>query len=129
MLRGSTTIVTVSFEYLPRLHYLNYPDLLPCWPRSSVGRASEDLIRRSWVQTPRGFKPHRGHIFFKGRYPGDLVYRQYCLLPAPYSCLNIYHFYFTGATRFHYYKYFGVAFSYYTYILDTYTVNLTFLIL
>ena len=52
MLRGSTTIITISFEYLPRLHYLNYPDLHPCWPRSSVGRASEDLIRRSWVQTP-----------------------------------------------------------------------------
>ena len=43
--------------------------------------------------------------FNKGRYPGDLVYRQYCLLPAPYSCLNIYHFYFTGATRFHYCNY------------------------
>ena len=52
MLRGSTTIITISVEYLPRLHYLNYPNLLPCWPRSSVSRASEDLIRRSWVQTP-----------------------------------------------------------------------------
>ena len=36
-------------------HYLNYPDLLPYWPRSSVGRASEDLTRRSWVQTPSNF--------------------------------------------------------------------------
>ena len=25
-------------------HHLHYPDLLPYWPRSSVGRASEDLI-------------------------------------------------------------------------------------
>ena len=24
VLRGSTTIITTSFEYLPRLHYLNY---------------------------------------------------------------------------------------------------------
>ena len=27
-------------------------NLLPYWPRSSVGRALEDLIKRSWVQTP-----------------------------------------------------------------------------
>ena len=34
------------------IHYLNYPDLLSYWPRSSVGRALEVLIQRSWVQTP-----------------------------------------------------------------------------
>ena len=26
------------------IHYLNYPDLLPYWPRSSIGRASAGLI-------------------------------------------------------------------------------------
>ena len=46
--------IPMSFEYIPRIHYLNYPDLLLCWPRSSVGRAPIDLIRRSWVQTPLG---------------------------------------------------------------------------
>ena len=30
----------------------NFFCLLPYWPRGSVGRASEDLIQRSWVQTP-----------------------------------------------------------------------------
>ena len=44
----------MSFEYTPQIRYLNYPDLLPCWPHSSVGRAPVDLIRRSWVQTPLG---------------------------------------------------------------------------
>lgn len=34
------------------IHYLHYHALLAYWPRSSVGRASEDLIWRSWVQTP-----------------------------------------------------------------------------
>lgn len=33
------------------IHYLNYSDLLRYWPRSSVGIASVDLFRRSWVQT------------------------------------------------------------------------------
>ena len=30
----------------------SYHDLLPYWTRNSIGRASEDLIRRSWVETP-----------------------------------------------------------------------------
>lgn len=34
------------------IHYLNYHAVLAYWPRSSVGRPSEDLIWRSWVQTP-----------------------------------------------------------------------------
>ena len=34
------------------IDYLNYPDLLLYWPRSSAGRASVDLFRRSWVETP-----------------------------------------------------------------------------
>ena len=42
------TLVT-SF---PEIHYQYYPDLLPFRARSSVGRASENLIRRSWVQAP-----------------------------------------------------------------------------
>ena len=46
--------IYLSFVYLPRIYYLNYPDQLPCWPRSSVGRAPVDLFRRSWVQTPLG---------------------------------------------------------------------------
>ena len=86
-------------------HYLNYPDLLPYWPRSSVGRASEDLIQRSWVQTPP-----RGHpISFKGVITqGDWVYRRYCLLPAPKTYYNIYISYITSARRFSYYIDFSV---------------------
>ena len=66
--------------------YILYPDLLQCWPRSSVTRASEDLIRRSWVQTPLGpnfLWPVGTPKFPLIRVAGDLVYRQYCLLPAP----------------------------------------------
>ena len=65
---------------LPKSIYYTYRDLLskfprpaPVWPRSSVGRTSEDLIR--------GFKSHRGQVFLiqwepsqklllKGVYPG-----------------------------------------------------------
>jgi len=42
--------------------------------------------------------------FIKGVYPGVLVYRQYCPLPAPYKLIKI-HFYFTGAMRFNHYIY------------------------
>ena len=73
------------------IHYLNYPDLLPYWPRSSVGRALEDLIKRS-NPTEVKFSLTRGdsQISFKGVIPkGDLVYRQYCLLPAPKHILKI----------------------------------------
>ena len=37
--------IPISFEYIPQIHYLNYPDLFSCWPRSSVGRAPVDLFR------------------------------------------------------------------------------------
>ena len=66
------------------IHYLNYDILLPHWPRSSVGIASEDLIRRSWVQTPA-----RSHFLWL-KTQGDLVYRKYCLLPVPKHHKNIY---------------------------------------
>ena len=46
--------IPISFEYIPQIHYLNYPHLVPCWRRTSVGRAPVDLIRRLWVQTPLG---------------------------------------------------------------------------
>ena len=36
--------IPISFEYFPRIHYLNYPDLLPCWPRNSVGKAPVDQM-------------------------------------------------------------------------------------
>ena len=43
-------------------------------------------------------------ISFKGLITkGDLVYRQYCLLPAPKHIKKIKISYFTGATRFPYY--------------------------
>ena len=43
-------------------------------------------------------------ISFKGVIPnGDLVYRQYCLLPAPKHTLKIIISYFPGATRIPYY--------------------------
>ena len=43
-------------------------------------------------------------ISFKRGIPkGDLVYRQYCLLPAPKHILKIIIAYFPGATRFPYY--------------------------
>ena len=43
-------------------------------------------------------------ISVKGVIPkGDLVYRQYCLLPAPKHTLKIIFSYFPGATRFPYY--------------------------
>ena len=54
---GFITLIALSMLalYAPGLlgfthsikHYL-----LPYWPRSSVDRASEDLVRRSWIQTP-----------------------------------------------------------------------------
>ena len=57
----------------------------------------------------------QGQIFFdprglptsfnQGEYPGDLVYRQYCLLPAPKIYQKGYYYCFTGATRFHSYIY------------------------
>ena len=49
--------IPILFEYLPRVYYLNYPEQLPCWPRSSVGRAPVDLIGGRVV------KPHWGQIF------------------------------------------------------------------
>ena len=93
---------------LTAIHYLNYPDLLPYWPRSSVGRALEDLIQRSWVQTPPRSNFHwpvgTPQFPLKGAIPnGDLVYRQYCLLPAPKHTFKIIISYFPGATRFPYY--------------------------
>ena len=70
---------------------LNYPELLPCWPRSSVGRAPVDLFRRSWVQTPLG--PTFLWSVGTSKIPlkrvviqGDLVYRQSI---AYYRHLNI----------------------------------------
>ena len=58
-----------------------------------------------------GFKPHRfsltrgdSQISFKWVIPkGDLVYRQYCLLPVPKHTLKIIISYFLGATWFPYY--------------------------
>ena len=70
------------------IHCLNYPNLLPYWPRCSVGRTLVDLIQRLWVQTP----PRLNFLWLVGTpifpftraiYPGDLVYWQHCLLPAP----------------------------------------------
>ena len=51
---GYTTIYLYHSNIYREIHYLNYPDLLPYWPRSSVSRTPVDLFRRSWVQTPLG---------------------------------------------------------------------------
>ena len=85
--------------------YLNYPDLLPYWPRSSVGTALEDLIQRSWGSNPNEVKfsltSGDSQISFKGVIPNeDLVYRQHCLLAAPKHILKIIIFHFPGDTRF-----------------------------
>ena len=71
----SETEYSIAFEHLPLLATdLNYPELLPQWPLRSVGRASDDLIRRSWVQTPackvKFTLAHKeSQIFFIGQYP------------------------------------------------------------
>ena len=46
VLRGSNNLYICIICTFTATHYLNYLDLLPYWPRSSVGRASIDLIRR-----------------------------------------------------------------------------------
>ena len=89
-------------------HLYTYHDLLsklprstPVWPRSSVGRVSEDLIRRSWVQIPPGSRfSFSGGNPPKTPFKGALAYRQYCLLPAhhntlKYQLITLY----TGAAR------------------------------
>ena len=45
-------VLHVYLYHLYAIHYLNYHNMLSYWPRSSVGRAAEDLIRRSWAQAP-----------------------------------------------------------------------------
>ena len=58
------------------------------------------------IPTEVKFSLARGdsQISFKGLIPkGDLVYRQYCLLPAPKHLLKMIISSFTGATRFPYY--------------------------
>ena len=80
----NTTCISVSFVR----DYLNYRNMRSYWPRSSVGRAAEDLIWRSWAQAP----PRSSFLRPVGtpKFPvkrvitlGNLVYRQYCLLSAP----------------------------------------------
>ena len=74
-------------------HFLFFTTSRTYWRRSSVGRASEDLIQRSWVQTPprSNFFLGRGDskISFKRVTTlGDVVYQQYCLLPTPKHIKN-----------------------------------------
>ena len=64
--------------------YLNYPDLLPYWPRNSVGRSNPEVVGSNPTEVKFSLTHGDSQISFKGLITkGNLVYRQYCLLPAP----------------------------------------------
>ena len=100
---GISIIWILTATLLPKL---NYPDLVPCWPHSLVGRASEDLIWRLWVQTPP--------LWLVGTPKFSLirVYTQglSCIGSIAYfwhliGWFKLPFLYITGATRFSYYIY------------------------
>ena len=92
VLRGSLTIylyhLYINRDSLPKL-----PRPAPYWPRSGSNPTEVKFSLTRWDS----------QISFKGVIPkGDLVYRQYCLLPAPKHILKIIISYFPSATRFPY---------------------------
>ena len=75
--------------------------------RSSSTKREEDM---GWALVGLGIL-RDSQISFKGVIPkGNLVYRQYCLLPTPKHILKIIISYFPGATRFP--CYISISFEY-----------------
>ena len=81
------TLLTILRFPLPRLKYLNFRDLLPAWPRSSVGRATV-IYPEVAGSNPAGVKDFSlilvliSNFFFQAVRPGGNYVGQYCSLLA-----------------------------------------------
>ena len=69
-----------------------------------AGRSNPEVVGSNPTEVQFSLTRGDSQISFKGVIPkGDLVYQQYCLIPAPKQTLKIIISYFPGATRFPYY--------------------------